>query len=484
MVISSGGSDSLGPDVGCEATIDIDGRDDMQLSEATTESASEELGCDQATSRQMWPLKIQWPGTLRQELRLPFGKLVPYGSWRRGEIQSLPRPFLSSAPSLNIVMRAMPGWTNGNRSASPCRDGQPLLAHRYGTPRCFPCSQITSSTLTRRNKGELPTMLRFDVLHQAALHVEDLRERTVASPQVVEWLMGVPQGWTSARPLARQVLESHALFAKSAGGVSAPAPRRAQGATALGAAVLAGMPAQRRHKTLSLFSGCGTLDFALLAWCEPVAYCESHAPAVAVLHARMADGVLPDAQVHADVRTLHASDLRGSVSGIVMGFPCPDISVAGRRRGFAGEQSVLVFEALRLASETQCSFIFMENVDGIRGMHEVWQPLLAALGRQGFDTQWCSLGAFHAGSPQRRLRWFALARRGAHAGVATLQRPLDLRSFSHPDTSGVRFNNGRPPPDQWLLPRSQYPAVKDRLCMLGNAVVPLQAYLAAIILQM
>ena len=279
-------------------------------------------------------------------------KLIPFGLWHRDELQPLPRPSLHSAPSMNIVLRAIPGRSSGRRSASPIRDGQTLIAHRYGTPRCFPCSHMTSGTLTRRNKGEFPTVLHFDELHRAAVSQAECIARTVASPDVAEWLMGLPLGWTSTRPLARLALESHAIGQALAAGVPVAASTQRAGIRAPTA--LAGAMSQCRHATLSLFSGCGALDFALLAWCKLLHIAsrmrlrlQSCAPGWQTAYCPLRRCMDIFAKCRPSTRDYN-------------GFPCPDISVAGRRLGFAGKQSVLVYEALRLAGETQCSFIFME----------------------------------------------------------------------------------------------------------------------------
>ena len=165
-----------------------------------------------------------------------------------------------------------------------------------------------------------------------------------------------------------------------------------------------------------------------------------------------------------------------------MGFPCQGISVVGQHLGLDGSRSSLVFEALRLCDETGCAFIFMENVANIRTMPSVWRPLFDALGVRGFALRWCTVLAANAGAPQRRARWFALAQRGG----GFEQRPDALPDDLLPPLSGqsgVNFNGGRPPPGRWLLPREEHPRVCERLNMLGNAVVPLQAHLAARLLQ-
>ena len=330
----------------------------------------------------------------------------PAFGWLRGQATGAFRPpRLHTCPGLRIVLKPGPGPSRPpRRSALLLPSGGSVVVQRYGTPRLFPCSQITSRTLTVRNRLELPTVLHFDEAHRDAVG-EGWESRVVASPAIVEWLMGVLPGWTLPQPLAPSVVAAHALGVPSVGGVSAAAASRKVG----GVSAPAG---GARRRTLSLFSGCGALDWALLDRCWPVAYCESCTAAAGVLRARMSDGALPHGPVHADVRKLQGRCLRGQVDGIVMGFPCQDISVVGQHLGLDGSRSSLVFEALRLCDETGCAFIFMENVANIRKMPSVWRPLFDALGVRGFALRWCTVSASNAGAPQRRARWFALAQRG------------------------------------------------------------------------
>ena len=410
---------------------------------------------------------------------------LPAFGWTRGqEINALRPPRLSTCPSLDIVLkpgRPRPSCWPPQRSVLLLPHGGEVLVKRYGTPRGFYCSQVTSENLTVRNHLELPTVLHFDEAHRQAVG-EGWESRVVASPDFVEWLMGVLPGWTSPQPLPRRVVGSHALRAPSAASVSAAAvSREAAGVSAVAASHNAGA----RHRTLSLFSGCGALDWALVDQCWPVAYCECCSAAAQVLRTRMADGVLPHGPIHADIRELQGGSLRGQVDGIVMGFPCQDISVAGRRRGLGGLRSSLVFEALRLVDEAGCSFILMENVANILWMPGVWRPLFDAFADRGFALRWCTASASNVGAPQRRARWFALAQRGGGLEQRPDALPDDFEgraewcAFGH---SGINFNGGRPPPERWLLPKEEHPQVCERLNMLGNAVVPLQAQLALQIL--
>jgi len=387
--------------------------------------------------------------------------LPPFGWVRAGEIGQLQGPRFCACPGLGIVLRPAPVSARPPRRLAPLLPlGNAVVVQRYGTPRLFPCSQRTSRWLTRRNYRELPTILHFDEKHRAEVGAE-WQARVVVSPTFAEWLMGMPRGWTDTQPLSPKSMQSHALGDVTAAGVSAVA---------------------RRRRTLSLFSGCGALDLGLLERCVPIAYCESCPAAAQILRSRMSDGVLPDAPVHADVCKLRAADLHSEVEGIAVGFPCQDISIAGQQCGFEGQRSCLVFEALRLAGETKCQWIFMENVSHILRMSRVWRSLFAALESQGFGMKWCTVGACHVGSPQRRMRWFGVARRH---NLESMQRVLpDGRQPCFVEHSSIRFNGGRPLAEQWLLLARDHPQVAERLNMVGNAVVPLQANLAARVLDL
>jgi hypothetical protein len=124
-------------------------------------------------------------------------------------------------------------------------------------------------------------------------------------------------------------------------------------------------------------------------------------------------------------------------------------------------------------------------------LEQVWCVVLDAFLERGFSVRWASLPATAAGCPQRRKRWFFLARRGESAHVPFADRlPLQAPDVPGVSTcrprvrcpaqhSGVNFNSGRPDPSCWLAPQEDYSFLQDRLRMLGNAVVPQQARLAA-----
>ena len=111
--------------------------------------------------------------------------------------------------------------------------------------------------------------------------------------------------------------------------------------------------------------------------------------------------------------------LSGSIDLLCGGFPCQDLSVAGKRAGLAGERSGLFFEFARIADESvrENGFILLENVPGLlssptENKGEDFAILLETLSKYGFnDIAWRILDSQYFGVPQRRRRIFILGRR-------------------------------------------------------------------------
>ena len=158
---------------------------------------------------------------------------------------------------------------------------------------------------------------------------------------------------------------------------------------------------------LDLFSGIGGLTKALEGYVRPVAYCENDRYAQSILLSRMWNGDIPKAPIWDDVRTLRKQELEQLPEIIYGGFPCQDISVAGRGAGLAGERSGLFFEIVRLIGDLQPRFVFLENVAAItvRGAERV----VGELCRLGYDCRWGILSAADVGANHRRERWWLLA---------------------------------------------------------------------------
>jgi DNA (cytosine-5)-methyltransferase 1 len=176
---------------------------------------------------------------------------------------------------------------------------------------------------------------------------------------------------------------------------------------------------------LSLFAGVGGFDLAAQrAGMTVVAHCEIDKAARAVLQRRF-----PDALTYDDVRTLDPDELRaaGAVPDLICGgFPCQDLSVAGRRAGLAGARSGLFFEIVRLAADLRPRWLVLENVPGLLSSNDGRDmgAVLGALGELGYGWAYRVLDAQHFGVPQRRRRVFIVGCLGdRRAPVAILLEP-------------------------------------------------------------
>ena len=159
---------------------------------------------------------------------------------------------------------------------------------------------------------------------------------------------------------------------------------------------------------LSLFTGAGggLLASQLLGW-STVCACEIEPYARSVLLQRQRDGALDRFPIWDDVQTFDGTPWRGSVDVISGGFPCQDISSAGKGKGLSGSRSGLVWEMLRIVGEVRPRFVFAENSPHLRtnGLGSV----ISGLGAMGYNCAWGVLGAWHAGGPHKRDRLWIVA---------------------------------------------------------------------------
>ena len=165
-----------------------------------------------------------------------------------------------------------------------------------------------------------------------------------------------------------------------------------------------------KHKlnTFHLFSGAGGGILAdLLLGHNPIGACEIEPYPRDVLLARQRDGILPAFPIWDDVCTLDGTPWRGTVDVLCGGFPCQDISAAGKGAGITGERSGLWKEYARLIGEMRPRFVFAENSPLLRtrGLGVVLEDLAAL----GYNARWGVLGARDVGAPHKRDRMWVLA---------------------------------------------------------------------------
>jgi DNA (cytosine-5)-methyltransferase 1 len=260
---------------------------------------------------------------------------------------------------------------------------------------------------------------------------------------------------------------------------------------------------------LDLFSGIGGFSLGLeRAGMRTVQFVELDPYCRAVL-ARHWPGV----PCHDDIRSFHAPT--GFADVICGGFPCQDISVAGKGAGLAGERSGLWREYARLVGEIRPRFVIVENVAALlsRGLGEVLGDLAAL----GYDAEWHCIPASAVGARHRRDRLWIVAYPGGDRGRADAARyglppePAQLQPQDGETRSGddppIRADVADPDrkrrcsgpawgayaKDAWQSPGCEVgrtwdiepdvgrvangvPSRVDRLRCLGNAIVPQVAF--------
>jgi DNA (cytosine-5)-methyltransferase 1 len=270
----------------------------------------------------------------------------------------------------------------------------------------------------------------------------------------------------------------------------------------------------------SLFSGIGGLELGIEAGLSAAGY-----PSRTIWQVEQDDycrAVLarhwPHAHRYTDVTTLDPSSMP-AVDIVCGGFPCQDISSAGKGAGIHGARSGLFYDMAALVRHIRPRLWIMENVADVntRGLDE----LLGTVAALGYDARWGSLRASDVGAPHRRERWLCVAwvadtdsergegrqrlPDGTRSDLSDLDRGGGRRSsvpdtkreqnYGHRETASKPVMgrdadglSGRVDRHRWPAPpgphqhsyepprtHPQQPTDKHRLKALGNAVVPQQA---------
>ena len=228
-----------------------------------------------------------------------------------------------------------------------------------------------------------------------------------------------------------------------------------------------------RLRVLSLFSGIGGLDLGLeRAGMEIVAHSEIDPYACRVLKKHW-----PGVPNLGDITKVEWGESIGRVDVIAGGFPCQDISLAGKGAGInEGTRSGLWAEYARAIRHIRPRYVIVENVAALlgRGLDRV----LGDLASLGYDAEWSMLSACAFGAPHPRERLFIVAYSNAehgHEGVGPFSQPgsaevlpgADAKNhWSDPIGSYVSANTDRAGMADGI------PYWVDRVGCLGNAVVP------------
>jgi DNA (cytosine-5)-methyltransferase 1 len=164
---------------------------------------------------------------------------------------------------------------------------------------------------------------------------------------------------------------------------------------------------------LDLFSGIGGFSYAaerLVKGFKTIAFCEADRACQRVLAKHW-----PSTLIFPDVRTLTAQDILPlcptGLDVITAGFPCQDLSIAGKQAGYDGERSVLFYEIIRLAREFRPRFILLENVRNLLSHQDgtTFQETLFQIAKAGYDAEWAVIPASDVGACHRRERIWIIA---------------------------------------------------------------------------
>jgi DNA (cytosine-5)-methyltransferase 1 len=233
-------------------------------------------------------------------------------------------------------------------------------------------------------------------------------------------------------------------------------------------------------KVLDLFSGIGGFSLGLerTGGFETVAFCEIEPFPRKVLAKHW-----PDVRCYHDVRELTAETLARdgiAVDVITGGFPCQDISVAGKQAGMDGTRSGLWSECLRLTSELRPRYSLFENVSNLLAgpTHKpgAWfSRILSDLAAVGYDAEWYDIPASYIGAWHRRGRIWILSYPYIKRFEGQPQKQILWQSDIHEQSQRV----AKKWPGRQGLPSPNLCGTGDgisdrlhRLRGLGNAVVP------------
>ena len=198
-------------------------------------------------------------------------------------------------------------------------------------------------------------------------------------------------------------------------------------------------------RLLDLFSGIGGFSLAAQwVWgdeLEIVGFCEIEKYAQKVLQKNF-----PGVPIYEDIKKLNGKDFK-NIDLITGGFPCQDISVAGKGAGLEeGKRSSLWFEMHRIIREVRPRYALIENVPmlTVRGGTRV----IADLAEIGYDCEWQIVGADDVGAWHRRKRIWIVAylpdtNNSRHMDRQTQEQPTEgrLDAFSESEPSGTDERN-------------------------------------------
>ena len=160
---------------------------------------------------------------------------------------------------------------------------------------------------------------------------------------------------------------------------------------------------------LALFAGAGggILGGKLLGWTTVCAVEWEPYPA-SVLMQRQNEGIFAPFPIWDDVRTFDGRPWRGRIDVVSGGFPCQDISAAGKGAGIDGERSGMWAHMARIICEVGPRYVFVENSPMLTTRGGV--RVIGDLTEMGYDCKWTVMGAADVNSPHQRDRMWIVGK--------------------------------------------------------------------------
>lgn len=247
-------------------------------------------------------------------------------------------------------------------------------------------------------------------------------------------------------------------------------------------------------KFIELFAGIGGFSLGFeRAGMECVGHCEINPYAQKVLKKHW-----PDVPLYPDVTKLKGDEF-GKVELIAGGFPCQDISTAGKQVGITGKRSSLFNEIIRLSAICNPKWIVLENVANlIFGNNGAWfRYCMGQIAKIGYNAEWEIIRASDVGAPHRRARiWIVVypnsnrykcRKKPIVGGIQKIQRNRSSDLCKNvANAKGIYAQGQYEGPREIKLGGSNWWATEpklgrvaygvpqrvDRLKCLGNALVP------------
>lgn len=224
-------------------------------------------------------------------------------------------------------------------------------------------------------------------------------------------------------------------------------------------------------KVLDLFSGIGGFSLGLeRAGFKTIAFCEFDKKAQSVLKKNF-----PNIPIEEDIRFLSSTKYRG-VDLICGGFPCQDISIAGKKEGIKhGNRSGLWYEYKRIIQGIQPKYVIIENVGNM--LHFGLYGILKELNSLGYNARWDIISAASVGYPHYRKRLWVIAYPNEERFSGFLESYSNsIESIFKKRQSECGFNPSRPfqisnIPESIRMDDG-LPGRVDRAKQLGNGLVP------------